>query len=73
MLVEILKNVDWNGGECYINEMYVEVERLLREWEEEIKRKVKEDCDKEFKVIEERIVKKYEKKFVEEVRKFENM
>lgn len=44
-----------------------------REWEEEIKRKVKEDCDKEFKVIEERIVKKYEIKFVEEVRKFENM
>lgn len=56
-----------------MNEMYLEVERLLKEWEEEIKRKVNEDCEKEFKVIEERIVKKYEMKFVEEFRKFENM
>lgn len=52
--------------------MYVEAERLLREREEEIKRKAKEDRDKELKVIEERIAKKYETKFAEEARKLEN-
>lgn len=72
LLAEILKNVDRNGGECYTNEMYVEAERLLREREEEIKRKAKEDRDKELKVIEERIAKKYETKFAEEARKLEN-
>lgn len=43
-----------------------------REREEEIKRKAKEDRDKELKVIEERIAKKYETKFAEEARKLEN-
>lgn len=72
LLDTILKNVDRNGGECYTNEMYVEAERLLREREEEIKRKAKEDRDKELKVIEERIAKEYEIKFAEEARKLEN-
>lgn len=68
----ILQNVDRNGGECYTNEMYVEAERLLKEREEEIKRKAKEDREKELKVIEERIAKKYEMKIKEEARKLEN-
>lgn len=68
----ILQNVDRNGGECYTNEMYVEAERLLKEREEEIKRKAKEDRKKELKVIEERIAKKYEMKIKEEARKLEN-
>lgn len=72
LLDTILKNVDQNGGECYTNEMYVEAEKLLREREEEIKKKAKEDRDKKLKVIEERIAKKYEIKFAEEARKLEN-
>lgn len=72
LLDMILKNVGRNGGECYTNEMYVEAERLLREREEEIKKKAKEDREKELKVIEERIAKKYEIKFAEEAKKLEN-
>lgn len=68
----ILQNVDRNGGECYTNEMYIEAERLIKEREEEIKRKAKEDREKELKVIEERIAKKYEMRIAEEARKLEN-
>lgn len=68
----ILQNVDQNGGECYTDEMYLEAERLLKEREEEIKRKAKEDREKELKVIEEKIVKKYEMQFAEEARKLED-
>lgn len=68
----ILQNVDRNGGECYTNEMYLEAERLLKEREEEIKRKANEDREKELKIIEERIAKKYEMKFAEEARKLKN-
>lgn len=34
---------------------------------------VKEECEKEFRVIEERIFKEYEKKYKEDVEKFENI
>lgn len=42
----ILKNVKQNNGECYRNEMYEEAERLLRENEEEKRRKAQMERDK---------------------------
>lgn len=46
LLSMILKNVKQNNGECYRNEMYEEAERLLRENEEEIRRKAQMERDK---------------------------
>lgn len=46
LLSMILKNVKQNNGECYRNEMYEEAERLLRENEEEKRRKAQMERDK---------------------------
>lgn len=46
LLSMILKNVEQNNGECYRNEVYEEAERLLRENEEEKRRKAQIEGDK---------------------------
>lgn len=46
--------------------MFEEVEKIMKKREEEIVWKVKEEYEKEFRVIEEVIVKKYEIKYKED-------
>lgn len=51
LLSIILKNVEQNNGECYRNEMYKEAEKLLREREDEIRRKAQMERDKKLQAM----------------------
>lgn len=68
----ILANLEKNGDTCYTNEMYIEAEKILKEREEEIMRKAKEEHEKELKAIEDKISQKYEMKYKEDAKKLEN-
>lgn len=71
LLDMIFNNIQKNGGKCYTNEMYIEAEKLIKEKEEEIKRKLQEDRERELERIKEEITKKYEMKFLEQKKALE--
>ena len=57
----ILKNVKSNGGKCYTNEMYRDAEMKLKKKEAEEMKKIKEERERELRIIEQKIAGNYEK------------
>lgn len=72
LLNMINNNIQINGGTCYTNEMYIEAEKLMKQKEEEINRKLQEDRKRDLKRIEVEFAKKYEWKYLEQKEKHEN-
>lgn len=70
LLGMIKENVKKNGYIFYINEMYEEVERMLKEEEEKMKFEKKKKQEMKYKKIEEKMVRQYENKFVEKIKEF---
>lgn len=70
LLGMIKENVKKNGYIFYINEMYEEVERILKEEEEKMKFEKKKKQERKYKIMEEEIVRQYKNEFVEKVKEF---
>lgn len=49
------------GGECYINEMYIEVEKIIKQEEEKCLKIKEEKKEREFNVIKEKINEEFNK------------
>ncbi|XP_062616994.1 GTPase IMAP family member 4-like [Saccostrea cucullata] len=63
LLSKISHNVENNNGKHYTNEMYEKAEKIIREREEQDRKRAQEEKEMEYQEIEKNIAEKYEKEY----------